>query len=323
MTNCPSGGKLATALLAVLVWFGCGGASKGGAQSFSSTSIQIAKELDISAGETLTLDPLKLVNVVVDTFTLGDNAVVRVLPATETVFIRAKSANIGMGARIEGEGSPGNAGDNAFSLGRGRKQQGPQGGRGSMGGDGPTIVLLFESHQIGNLTVRSRGGKGGAGGKGGMGSPSHKGICFGRGAIDGGPGGHGGEGGRGGRGGNVFVILHGQESSQRLQAVSEPGEGGEGGPGGDGAPGAAENRCGFHTRGGSNTGATGSRGTLGAKGSAGRSEVYFDSEDPEPVITQERLGDLIRLLRENGYEGNAEALKAVLDSGALRINYTW
>ena len=86
--------KLATALFAVMVLFG---AQEGATQSAASTSIHIQKEISVAAGETLTLERRKLVNIVVETFTLEDNAVVRLAPGTETVFIRAKHARIGEG----------------------------------------------------------------------------------------------------------------------------------------------------------------------------------------------------------------------------------
>ena len=318
--------KLSTALFAALVLCSV---QEGEAQGASSTSIRIQKEISVAAGETLTLDKRKLVNLVLETLTLEDNAVVRLAPGTDTLFIRAKHARIGEGVRIEGTGSVGKPKPTQPQRPEKKKMKGHTGHTGNTGGDGPTIVLVFESHQIGGLTVQSQGGRGGSGGQGGKGSRASQGKC-GRSAIDAGHGGNGGKGGTGGRGGNVFVMLLDKESKelpQELHAISQPGVGGERGKGGSWIPGAPKYCCGWlcrPKRGPALPGNEGPKGEPGEEGSvAGKTEVYLASQDPGFVTTEERLGNLMGLLQENGYAGNADALQAVLDSGALWIQYAF
>ena len=301
----PKATNLTTALFAVL--FLCG-VQEGEAQSAPSTYIQVQKEISVAAGETLTLEKRMLVYLVLETLTLEDNAVVQITPGTRMLFIRAKHARIGEGVRIEGTGSvgePGQPGSRDF-----RRSKAPR--RGYSGRTGPTIVLDFESHQIGGLTVQSQGGRGGPGGRGASSIWRRCRIAQ--------PNIHGGDGGTGGDGGNVFVMLLDKESKeflQELHVISSPGVGGIGGKGGS-----IRASYGCRGRGGYLIGLrhyprkSGREGQEGPPGRRRNAEVYLASQDPVFTTTEEReyLYDLMgRLL----YDWEVEALRAVLDSGAL------
>ena len=97
----------------------------------------------------------------------------------------------------------------------------------------------------------------------------------------------------------------------------EPGLGGEGGPGGAGGKG--KKRCGVWPYWKRGPGDSGPRGRRGSDGSEGEWGVFYTYavENFEQETLGDRLQGIMEILREGGYSGDAEALRAVLDAGGL------
>ena len=324
--------QLQTLLLTLLTAAIVIGATVVGAAGQSTTTV--AQEVRVAAGETMTLPAASHLSWYLDTLVMGDGATLRLAPETKAFFLRTHDAEIGQGARVVGAGSVGREGREGDNQGGGERRRGGDGREGGAGGDGPTIVIAIQDKaRIGSLTVAATGGKGGIGGRGGVGSPSHKAVCIGRGAIDSGDAGAGGRGGRGGRGGTVLFLLPESAREQTrgdrtINAIAEGGPGGDGGGRRRARPGADRNECFPRDRSGSARGARGRRGPEGdGPGPSGVTEIRFinfDAVEPDPVVTiDERLKRLMEMLRDNGYEGNADALAAVLQTPALNPGLRW
>ena len=298
----------------------------------STTTVE--QEIRVPPGETMVLPAAQNLSWYLDTLVMGDGATLQIAPETKVFLLRAHEAEIGVGARIVGAGLVGSAGAPGFDQHGGETLRGGDGHPAGIGGVGPTIVLIIQDRaEIGTLTASAIGGKGGTGGLGGVGSPSHRGRCGGRGAIDSGDAGNGGKGGSGGRGGTVLLLLPESAREQpgrarTINAIAEGGPGGDGGGGRSARPGAGPHDCVFGGRGGSASGRSGSPGPAGdGPGPSGTTEIRFvdfAALEPDPVVTiDERLQRLMEMLRDNGYEGNADALEAVLQTSALNPSLRW
>ena len=304
------------------------------AEAAAQSTTTVAQEVRVAGGETMLLPASQHLSWYLEKLVMGDGATLQLAPETKVFFLRVHDAEIGDGARIVGVGSVGRTGEEGENQSGGERMRGGNGGSGGTGGDGPTIALVIQDRaRLGTLTVTATGGKGGTGGIGGVGSPSHRGICAGRGAIDSGDAGDGGPGGPGGRGGTVLVLLpeSAREQTGRdrtINAIAEGGRGGDGGGRRGARPGAAPHDCLIGGRGGSNAGARGGPGAPGdGPGPSGMTEIRFvdfGALEPDPVVTiDERLQRLMEMLRDNGYAGNADALAAVLKTPALNPGLRW
>ena len=246
--------------------------------------------------------------ILVERFTMGDKSRIDISDETPLLVIRAKKAVIGNDTMIFGRGRNGD--DGTAGTGEG----------GQAGKKGPTIVLLAEEQNIQGLSIVAVGGSGGNGGSGSPGFPGQEAKCSSRDAGNGGPGGPGGDGGDGGGGGNIFVVLPRDTSGYGLSLNvnwGEPGEGGQGGVGGPGGRG--KNRCGiwpYWKKGAGSSGPAGPNGSLGEHSHRGMFRTYH-IEDFEPGTIIDQLNDIISLLNNSGYAGDAEALRTVLEAGVL------
>lgn len=246
--------------------------------------------------------------ILVERFTMGDGSRIEISDDTPLFVIRAKEAVVGNDTTIFGRGRHGEDG------------AGGTGEHGSPGANGPTIVLLAEQQNIQGLNIVALGGAGGSGGSGQGGSAGREASCSGSGAGNGGPGSSGGNGGNSGNGGNIFIVLPRDTSGYGISLNvnwGEPGEAGRGGPGGAG--GAGRNRCGpwpYWRRGAGSPGPAGPAGASGERGERGMFRTYH-IEDFEPATIVDQLEDIISLLNDGGYAGDAEALQAVLEAGVL------
>ena len=246
--------------------------------------------------------------ILVERFAMGDESRIEISDETPLLVIRAKKAVIGNDTMIFGRGRNGE--DGRARTGR----------IGQPGGNGPTIVLLAEEQNIQGLSIVALGGAGGAGGSGLPGSPGREARCSSRDAENGEPGDQGGKGGDGGNGGNIFVVLPRDTNGYGISLNvnwGEPGEGGQGGTGGPGGRG--RRRCGpwpYWKKGAGSTGPAGPNGTPGEHGHRGMFRTYH-IEDFEPATITDQLNDIISLLNNSGYAGDAEALRAVLEAGVL------
>ena len=247
-------------------------------EAAGQSTTTVAQEINVGAGETMTLAETRYLSWYLDRLVMGDGATLQLGPETKAFLLRAHIAEIGDGARIVGTGSLGSTGEQGADKSGGERERGEDGKPGGIGGTGPTITLVFQDQAtVQNLTVAASGGQGGTGGLGGVGSPSHIGQCEGRGAINSGDAGNGGPGGRGGRGGTVLVLLpesaRDQPGSDRtINAIADGGPGGAGGGARRARPGAPEVGC-LHifgrptyVRGGAAPGATGQSGPGGDSG---------------------------------------------------------
>ncbi len=241
--------------------------------------------------------------ILVERLIMEDGSGIEISDETSLLVIRAKEARIGNDTTIVGQG--------------GRGLDGEASKHGQSGDNGPTIVLIFDTQQIQGLSVGAFGGDGGPGepGRGGR-----EAQCSGRDAGNGTNGDRGGNGGDGGSGGNIFLVLprdtHGYGVSLNVNSGT-PGAEGAGGPGGAGGRG--KNRCGvwpYWKKGAGNAGSPGPAGEPGNPGTRGIFRTYH-VEDFEPATIQSQLQDIISLLANGGYAGDADALRAVLDAGIL------
>ena len=293
----------------------------GFAEAEGQSTTTVAQEVRVPAGETMVLPETQYLSWYVDTLVMGDGAALQIAPETKAFLLRVHEAEIGVDARIVGAGLVGSPGQAGFGQTGGHNQPGGDGQPGGIGGNGPTIAFIIQDRaSIGGLTVSATGGKGGLGGRGGIGSPSHKKVIF-RSAVKSGDSGNGGRGGAGGRGGTVLLMLpeSAREPEGRDRTINAIAVGG---PGGDGA-GALPGRPGGEAPGG-RAGAAGAAGEPGAPGMTQIRFVDFAALEPDPVVTiDERLQRLMKMLRDNGYEGNADALEAVLQTDALNPSLRW
>ena len=241
----------------------------------------------------------------VERFTMGDGSRIEVSDETPLLVIRAKEATIGNDTMIFGRGHDGTEAD-------------APGGEGESGTGGPTIVLIAERADIQGLKIAALGGDGGAGGKGQTGRSGRNASCFPNDsdAFPGGPGRPGGDGGDGGDGGSIFVVLPSDAGSYGIELNVNSGNPGDLGQGGDGGSGGRSIDCGFYKHGGKPRGPRGSGGDPGALGERGMVRWYHIA-DFEPATITERLQDIISVLANGGYAGDAEALQAVLETGVL------
>ena len=244
--------------------------------------------------------------ILVEEFNLADGARIEISEKSPLLIIHAKEANVG---------------NNATIIGRGRDgHDGRTGEPGEVGRNGPTIVLIFEQQDIRGLSVAALGGNGGDGGTGHAGAAGREAKCSGRDAENGGPGGKGGTGGNSGNGGHIFVVLPKDTGGYGISLnvnSGEPGSAGSGGPGGPGGRG--KNRCGpwpYWKKGAGSHGATGPAGSPGNSGDGGTFRTYHVGDFvPDSMYSQ--LEKIISLLADGGYAGDADALRAVLESGLI------
>ncbi|MDE0044915.1 MAG: hypothetical protein OXU19_03505 [bacterium] len=278
----------------------------GIATSLTASAAQVENgTLKVEAGAVATVAPGKTA-ILVDSLIMEEASQIELSDETPLFLLWAKHVMAGNGTRI---------------IAQGRAGETP----GGDGKDGPTVVLILEDvNNVRGLTVASIGGDGAQGRSGDRGTRGKDASCSS--ASSGGNGGKGGNGGRGGNagsGGRVFLIVPQNSSGYGISMITQPGNAGEGGaagPGGDG--GAGKRNCGiwpyFHL-GSGDRGPSGSKGGSGTEGKWGGFRTYTVENFQEETLA-DRLSNIIEVLREGGYPGDADALRAVLDAGGLVHN---
>ena len=255
----------------------------------------------VEAGAVSALPPGQIA-ILVDQLIMGDESIIRVSDETPVFLLRARHVTAGNSTEI---------------VAKGRNGQDP----GDNGRNGPTIILMFENvDNVRGLTVSSIGGDGAKGTRGRRGSRGHDADCnSARSAGNGGRGDRGGRGGNAGNGGRVFLILPRDSQGYGISMIARPGNPGNGGEGGEGGPGGNWAECLLWDHGYGDNGARGEAGPRGEEGEWGGFRAYTVANFQEETLT-ERLTDIIAVLNEGGYSGDADALKAVLNAGGLRYD---
>lgn len=189
----------------------------------------------------------------VQNWTMGDNASIVFAPGVQTWTLVARRAVLGANVRIDGSGASGSSGPSggppAPALG-GKCATGRHGSNGSTGTDGMNgipIHIKVGIEAVRTLVIMSNGGDGGNGGAGQSGGKGAKSDCS-RGCHggSGGNGGRGGDAGHGGDGGSVhfeYLFLADPPVADPEDLITldaegggagTPGAGSRGGAGGDG-----------------------------------------------------------------------------------------
>ena len=228
--------------------------------SAEAQTVPLLPELRVRSGETLTIAPNRL-SLRVEDWVMEDNSTIEIPSGVCgqehcTWRIEARTATIGSGVRILGNGDHGSNGESSGRSGGsagGRCRNGGHGGRGShgaQGGRGVDVNISMGLLSFGDLLIDVRGGRGGNGARGGDGGNGSRGSCSDN--CRGGRGGNGGQGGNagaGGDGGNIDISYWivsvgsaiepdaGQNLGIRTMGGSpgSPGDGGTEGAGGGGS----------------------------------------------------------------------------------------
>ena len=270
------------------------------AQSIQASGIIQDKQLAVDAGETL-LVPSGRVSLFVENFTMGNESRI-VLPGDTRLFVlNANRATVGNRAVIFGKGHDG------FAV-TDRNRHGPM-----------IVLIIKELTDVRGLHIVSLGGDGLDGPAGRDGKRGPAGSCSGGLAPgeDGESGRNGEDGGDAGDGGRIFLVIPGNATDYGVSMNTAPGEPGKGGPGGAGGLGGRGKTCWKWPRlvtGAGSSGSPGQDGSLGREGNLGEFRTFtFDDSDPDAAIA-DRLTDIITILREGGFGGDADALGAVLNA---------